>query len=83
MLDGMLHGYPGRPENASKSLAPDALKNRDEDQGAGAQAKRLHKLAGKVRHFVEGEGGLDGAQFEEYVQHPSSDCNTCLTSPRP
>jgi hypothetical protein len=83
MLHGMLHGHSARSENAAKSLALNALKNDGEDEVAGAQAERLHKLAGKVRHFVEGEGDLDGAKFEEYVQLPFSDFNTCSTDSRP
>jgi len=79
MLDGMLHGYSGRSEGAGKSSNVEVLKDGGEDEVAGAQAERLHKLAGKVRHFVEGEGDLGGAKFEEYVRLPVSDISTRLT----
>lgn len=36
-----------------------------EDQAAEEQAKRLKDLAQKVQNFVEGEGELEGATFEE------------------
>lgn len=36
-----------------------------EDKLASEQAKRLKDLATKVEIFVEGEGDLDGARFEE------------------
>jgi hypothetical protein len=31
------------------------------------QASKLHNLAQKVESFVEGEGDIEGARFEEYV----------------
>lgn len=74
MLDGMLDGS----ESTNKPLSPKVLKNGGENEVAGAQAELLHKLAGKVRHFVEGEGDLEGAKFEEYVQLRSPDMNMCL-----
>jgi hypothetical protein len=36
-----------------------------EDKLASEQAKRLKDLATKVENFVEGEGDLEGARFEE------------------
>lgn len=36
-----------------------------ENQAAEEQAKRLKDLAQKVENFVEGEGTLEGAAFEE------------------
>jgi hypothetical protein len=36
-----------------------------DDRMAREQATRLSDLAKKVEQFVEGEGGLDGAMFEE------------------
>jgi len=38
-----------------------------EDKLASEQAKRLKDLASKVENFVEGEGDLEGARFEERV----------------
>jgi pyridoxal/pyridoxine/pyridoxamine kinase len=37
----------------------------DEDEAATEQAAQLKKLAEKVDAFVEGEGDLSGAMFEE------------------
>ncbi len=39
---------------------------------ASEQATRLQELASKVEQFVEGEGDMTGAIFEEYVyqRHP-------------
>lgn len=36
-----------------------------EDHVANQQAERLRNLAKKVESFMEGEGDLEGAQFEE------------------
>jgi ribonuclease I len=38
-----------------------------EDRLASEQASKLKELAEKVEGFVEGEGDLEGARFEEYV----------------
>jgi hypothetical protein len=38
-----------------------------EDRIASEQAKRLKDLASKVENFIEGEGDVEGARFEEYV----------------
>ena len=38
-----------------------------EDRLASKQASKLKQLAAKVEDFVEGEGDLDGARFDEYV----------------
>jgi len=38
-----------------------------EEQLAQNQASKLKSLAQKVEEFVEGEGDLEGARFEEYV----------------
>ena len=45
-----------------------------EDMLASEQAKRLKDLATKVEIFVEGEGDLEGARFEERV--PSFVCSS-------
>ncbi|KAF8807259.1 SGT1-domain-containing protein [Phlegmacium glaucopus] len=46
-----------------------------EDKLASEQAKRLKDLATKVENFVEGEGDLEGARFEddEFSDEPFSD----------
>jgi len=36
-----------------------------EDRIAAEQASKLQNLAAKVEEFVEGEGDLEGATFEE------------------
>ena len=36
-----------------------------EDRLASAQAAKLQELATKVEQFVEGEGDIEGARFEE------------------
>ena len=46
------------PQNETESL---------EDKLASEQAKKLKDLATKVENFVEGEGDLEGARFEERV----------------
>lgn len=38
-----------------------------EDRAASEQAVKLKELATKVENFIEGEGGLEGAMFEEYA----------------
>ena len=38
-----------------------------EDRLASVQAKKFKDLATKVENFVEGEGDLEGARFEERV----------------
>jgi len=38
---------------------------RAEDEAAAEQAKKLKNLAAKVEDFVEGQGDLEGALFEE------------------
>ncbi|EAU93414.2 hypothetical protein CC1G_04393 [Coprinopsis cinerea okayama7 len=43
----------------------DADRARDEDAFASVQASRLKDLASKVEKFVEGEGDLEGARFED------------------
>ena len=41
----------------------------DDDRMAQDQASKLHNLAKKVESFVEGEGDIEGARFEEYVYY--------------
>lgn len=36
-----------------------------EDRLASEQAKKLKDLASKVENFIDGEGDLEGARFEE------------------
>jgi SGT1 protein len=55
--------------NQSHAMNVDMAEGREtlEDRTAKEQATRLQKLAEKVEEFVEGEGDLDGARFEEYA----------------
>lgn len=41
----------------------------EESQLANAQAQKLQGLAKKIEKFVEGDGTLEGAVFDEYVPH--------------
>ena len=57
-----------------QSMAPGGSDRHDpmdvdkkEEQLAQDQASKLKSLAQKVEEFVEGEGDLEGARFEEYV----------------
>lgn len=61
MLDGMLKGRT-EPAHIGASQPPGV--NAEEEINS-AQAERLQNLAGKVEAFVEGEGGLEGAKFDE------------------
>lgn len=56
-LDGLL--------SRSGETRPAQAAARGEDAEAEAQAETLSVLARKVGQFVEGEGDLDGARFDE------------------
>ena len=45
--------------------SPAAQQKFMEDKVANDEAKKLQDLANKVENFVEGEGDLEGARFEE------------------
>lgn len=58
----------------SKGTGDDAVDFNEEDNGETLEdratqnnAKKLQELAGKVEKFVQGEGDLEGALFEELV----------------
>ena len=70
-FDHMLESTLGKPqsERGKVSNAMDVDGPNDlEDRLAMEQAAQLKTLAGKVESFVEGEGDLEGARFEEYMQ---------------
>ena len=69
MLQNMASGQPNRVD----AMETDQI----EEQLAQDQASKLKSLAKKVEEFVEGEGDLEGARFEEYVawSSPSSFAN--------
>jgi len=52
------------PKN-SDAMDVDDQKDSAEDRLASEQAKQLKNLATKVESFVEGQGDLEGALFEE------------------
>ena len=64
----MLESTMGKPQN-ERGKDPNAMDvdgpNDLEDRLATKQAAQLKTLAGKVESFVEGEGDLEGARFEE------------------
>jgi hypothetical protein len=53
-------------ENAHTTTQPRG-QDTAEDRVAHEQASRLRNLAQKVEEFVEGEGGMEGAMFTEFV----------------
>jgi hypothetical protein len=70
-LEATLGEARGKNSNAIDVDPPTA--ESPEDKLASEQAKRLKDLATKVEIFVEGEGDLEGARFEERV--PSFACS--------
>jgi hypothetical protein len=62
-LDSVLQGMTPRQSNGSDAMDVD----RKEEQLAQDQASKLKSLAQKVEEFVGGEGDLEGARFEGYV----------------
>lgn len=68
---GLEASFAGATGNAKNSDAMDVDSQNEteslEDKLALEQAKKLKDLATKVENFVEGEGDLEGARFEERV----------------
>lgn len=71
-LDNWLDIDAGNLDNMLQKMAPgrsggvEAMDvDQKEEQLAQDQASKLKSLAQKVEEFVEGEGDLDGARFEE------------------
>ncbi|KAI4520500.1 SGT1-domain-containing protein [Schizophyllum commune Loenen D] len=73
-FDAMLEERMGKPSQQTKD--PDAMdvdpkdgqvaqQKVMEDKVANDEAKKLQDLANKVENFVEGEGDLEGARFED------------------
>jgi len=56
--EGHVHGHPKDSNNVNDQ-------GDDEDMVANEQAARLKELAERTRDFVEGEGALEGALFDE------------------
>ena len=67
-LEASLAGTTGNAKN-SDAMDVDSPNKAEslEDKLAEEQAKKLKDLATKVESFVEGEGDLEGARFEERV----------------
>ena len=72
-FDAMLEERMGKPLQQKDPDAMDvdqkdsqaAQQKFMEDKVANDEAKKLQDLANKVENFVEGEGDLEGARFEE------------------
>jgi len=52
-------------ESRGDAMDVDSPEIPEEDRMANEQASRLKDLASKVEKFVEGEGDIEGARFEE------------------
>jgi hypothetical protein len=67
-LEASLAGATGNAKE-SDAMDVDPLNKTEslEDRLASEQAKKLKDLATKVEIFVEGEGDMEGARFEERV----------------
>lgn len=63
------HAKPKAPKNSDpNAMVVDSDGHESpEDRFASEQAKQLKDLASKVEDFIEGEGDLEGALFEECV----------------
>ena len=67
-LEASLAGTTGNAKNSdAMDVDPPNKTELLEDKLASEQAKKLKDLATKVEDFVEGEGDLEGARFEERV----------------
>ncbi|KAF8168261.1 SGT1 protein-domain-containing protein [Crassisporium funariophilum] len=77
MLEETLNNAKGNQRQETNAVDVDSLSNTEsaEDRLASEQAKQLKDLAAKVEVFVEGEGDLGGAMFddEEFSDEPFSD----------
>jgi len=62
-FDNMLQNMVPRRSGGVEGMDVDEK----EEQLAQDQASKLKSLARKVEEFVEGEGDMEGARFEEYV----------------
>ena len=68
-FDGMLQNMVSGQSDGISAMDVD----QKEEQLAQDQASKLKSLAQKVEEFVEGEGDLEGALFEEYVTFNNRD----------
>ncbi len=65
-LERSLNRY-GRTDDQEMDVSDTKENGTAEDQLASEQARRLKTLADKMEGFVEGDGVLEGAVFEECV----------------
>ena len=73
-FDDLLQQSTGRAtRDPGNDMDVDDSPEKAEERLAFDQAERLKEFASKVESFVEGEGDVDGARFEEYVSK-SHDC---------
>lgn len=54
-----------RSQSQSQEMDVDSTSDGAEERIAKEQANKLQGLAAKVQKFVEGEGDVEGARFEE------------------
>jgi hypothetical protein len=66
-FDSMLASGQGTTQKSGKGAKGEQMDvdNQTEDDMAVFQANQLKALASKVENFIEGEGDIEGAQFEE------------------
>ncbi|KAF8975522.1 SGT1 protein-domain-containing protein [Cyathus striatus] len=74
MLESTM-GTDKHGKSSANGMDVDEPEHNPEDRVANEQAQRLKDLAAKVESFVEGEGDIDGARFddEEFSDEPFSD----------
>ncbi|KAH7927363.1 SGT1-domain-containing protein [Leucogyrophana mollusca] len=67
MLEKTMHPSSGQKQSDSQAMDIDDVsgENDAEDRLANEQAAKLQDLAKKVEQFVEGEGDVEGARFED------------------
>jgi hypothetical protein len=63
-LDHTLKQYHQQKESPTHGSVDDVV-DEDEDMAAHEQAGRLKELAKRMEGFVEGEGAMEGALFDE------------------
>lgn len=64
-LEDMLQGKPDKAPEGSADAAETMTQGEQEEEIAKEQAKRLQGMADKFSSFLEGQGALEGAMFED------------------
>jgi hypothetical protein len=62
---GKTLGTKTEDQKTSNAMVIDGPRDDAEEHAAATQAARLKELTSKVENFVEGEGDIEGARFEE------------------